>query len=121
MPPNQLDPYTVLGVPSNATQTEISRAYRALLRRHHPDTRTPGDEGQNAMSDLTLQRVVAAYQILGDPDRRAAYDRRARPREQGRRAQAQHGLHHGVGDAQPPIVAGPARWHPAPEPPPPSP
>ena len=100
------DLYTVLGVPPTAAQAQISRAYRALLRRHHPDTRVASDESDRAVSDATLQQVIAAYSVLHDPVRRADYDRQnaaARPRPQRR-----------VDDAlrRPPIVAGPVRWHP---------
>ena len=73
------DLYAILGVPPSATQAEISHAYRALLRRHHPDTRAPDDESQSAVSDTTLQQVLAAYTVLRDPARRADYDREARP------------------------------------------
>jgi len=41
MTTKRLDPYAVLGVPPSATQAEISHAFRALLRRHHP-ARAPG-------------------------------------------------------------------------------
>ena len=49
------DLYAILEVPPSATQAEISHAYRALLRRHHPDTRAPDHESQSAASDTTLQ------------------------------------------------------------------
>ena len=73
------DLYAILGVAPSATQAEISHAYRAMLRRHHPDTRDPADEAQSAMSDAALQQVLAAYTVLGDPTRRADYDRQAKP------------------------------------------
>ncbi|MGW5237754.1 J domain-containing protein [Monashia sp. NPDC004114] len=105
------DLYTVLGVPPTATPAQISHAYRALLRRHHPDTRASVDASDPALSDTTLQQVLAAYEVLHDPARRAHYDRQAtasrpetsdaRPRPDHRRA-----------PSQPPIVAGPVRWHP---------
>ena len=44
------DLYDVLGVPRDATQAEISHAYRTLLRRYHPDTRMPGDPSHDAVS-----------------------------------------------------------------------
>jgi curved DNA-binding protein CbpA len=73
-----LDPYAVLGVTPQATQDEINRAYRRLVRRHHPDTR-PEDPAP-ADSPATLEQVLAAYAILRDPSRRAEYDRRHAPR-----------------------------------------
>jgi curved DNA-binding protein CbpA len=65
------DPYRVLGVPPTATQAEITHAYRARLRAHHPDTRhTPSSQ----TADEDLRQVLAAYALLRDPARRAEYD-----------------------------------------------
>jgi curved DNA-binding protein CbpA len=66
------DPYRVLGVPPTATQAEITHAYRTHLRAHHPDTR-PAQSAHTA--DEHLRQVLAAYALLRDPARRAAYDR----------------------------------------------
>jgi curved DNA-binding protein CbpA len=66
------NPYTLLGVTPKATQAEITRAYRAQLRALHPDTRsTP------TVSDKKLSDVLAAYELLRNPDQRAAYDHTA--------------------------------------------
>ncbi len=108
------DFYAILGVEPSATQVEISCAYRTLLRRHHPDTRSTGDQPQSARSDAALQHVIAAYAVLHDPLRRAEYDRTATSRAHPtghRRQQAPD--HHGR-YGRPPIVAGPVRWHPTP-------
>ncbi len=104
------DLYTILGVPPSATQAQISRAYRALLRRHHPDTRTPGDESDGDLSDTALQQALAAYSVLHDPVRRADYDRQAMPA----RPRPPQRLNTDRARSQPPIIAGPVRWHPAP-------
>jgi molecular chaperone DnaJ len=64
------DPYQVLGIARGATEADIKGAFRKLGREHHPD-RNPGDE-------LAIQRfkeINAAYQILSDPQKRAAFDR----------------------------------------------
>jgi curved DNA-binding protein CbpA len=103
--------YAILGVPPTATQAEISHAYRALLRRHHPDTRTPDDESQSAASDTTLQQVLAAYTVLRDPVRRADYDQEARQRLRAPRRRPQQPPDHYGAPSQPPIIAGPVRWH----------
>jgi len=66
------DPYLVLGVSPAATQAEITHAYRTRLRAHHPDTRHP-PASQTADDDL--RQVLAAYNLLRDPARRADYDR----------------------------------------------
>lgn len=108
--------YAILGVAPSATQAEISHAYRALLRRHHPDTRDPADETQSATSDAALQQVLAAYTVLGDPTRRADYDRQDKPDWRPRRPPGQSRIKYAAG-RQPPIVAGPVRWHRGPHPP----
>jgi curved DNA-binding protein CbpA len=83
------DPYDVLGVPPTATQEEISRAYRHLVREHHPDLHPhdPANPAAQQSSSVTgpLRRVLDAYSLLRDPVRRDAYDRAAglkRPRPQ---------------------------------------
>ena len=70
------DLYAILGLDRYATQAEIAHAYRTLLRRHHPDTRTDGDPSQDAVSDAALQQILTAYAVLRDPDRRTDYDQR---------------------------------------------
>lgn len=62
------DPYAVLGVPRTATREEIARAYRAVVKRSHPDTGAP-------TSPAEMARISAAWKILGDPMRRARWDR----------------------------------------------
>jgi curved DNA-binding protein CbpA len=71
------NPYVVLGVPADASAAEITHAYRALLLRHHPVTRANDSAQHSAASDLALQQVLDAYTILGDPLRRAEYDKHA--------------------------------------------
>jgi curved DNA-binding protein CbpA len=66
-----------LGVPSTATQAEITRAYRQRVRAHHPDTRSSQRPPTAADG---LQQVLDAYAVLRDPARRANYDRRAAAR-----------------------------------------
>lgn len=63
------DYYAVLRIPRGASQQEIARAYRALMRRHHPDV--AGDDALPAELELIMQ----AFAVLRDPKRRAAYDR----------------------------------------------
>ena len=111
---DSFDPYAVLGVTSGATQTEIRRAYRALVRRSHPDTSPLS--GPSAATGPTLAELMAAYEILGDPSRRTAHDRRTiriRHRSPGTGGGP---LVRATADprTQPPIRAGPVRWHPDP-------
>jgi DnaJ-class molecular chaperone len=63
------DPYKVLGVPKSATQAEIKKAWRKLAKSLHPDL-APGDTGRAA----AFQKASAAYDILGDPEKRRRFD-----------------------------------------------
>jgi molecular chaperone DnaJ len=63
------DYYSVLGVPKNATDSEIKKAYRKLAQQHHPDTRK-GD----ADAEDRFKEISSAYDVLGDPEKRKAYD-----------------------------------------------
>lgn len=60
--------YEVLGVAPHASHDEIRRAYRALAQVHHPDANP--DAANASMVDIN-----AAWGVLGDPDKRRAYDR----------------------------------------------
>lgn len=64
-----LDHYTVLGITPTATPDDIRKAYRQAARASHPDLH-PGD----ATAAARFRRVQQAYEVLGDPARRAAYD-----------------------------------------------
>ncbi len=64
------DPYEVLGISRGATDEEIKRAYRKLARQHHPD-RNPGDK----QADARFKEIQEAYDLLGDQEKRARYDR----------------------------------------------
>jgi DnaJ-class molecular chaperone len=72
------DLYAVLGVSATASPAEVRHGYRTELRRHHPDTREPGTNQERPTQDGALQQILAAYAVLHDPVRRAAYDRRQR-------------------------------------------
>ena len=65
-----VDPYTVLGVKRNASQDDIQKAYRRLAKKFHPDL-NPG----NKQAEEQFKEVSAAYNLLGDTDKRARYDR----------------------------------------------
>jgi curved DNA-binding protein CbpA len=109
------DHYAVLGVPRDATSADISRAYRRLVRLHHPDLRGSLEPTRAAGSDATLDRVLSAYAVLRDPERRARYDRQFRPAPSPRVAPAAEPARRRAPtpDDQPPIQAGPVIWSPA--------
>ena len=87
MPREIFDPYAVLGLPSTATPDEITHAYRRQVKAHHPDTRTT--RHTIPPTDEQLRRVLAAYALLRDPERRARYDRAAKRRPTAHRAPAE--------------------------------
>jgi len=64
----------ILGVGKNACDEEIKKAYRKLARQYHPD-RNPGDE----KAEARFKEISAAYDTLGDPEKRKQYDRGAGP------------------------------------------
>ena len=66
--------YEVLGVDPTATPGEIRRAYLDLARRHHPDVRAGGGDGDGGGEDR-MRQVNEAWSVLGDEGRRRRYDR----------------------------------------------
>jgi curved DNA-binding protein CbpA len=78
---DQPDLYAVLDVDPDASSEQLTHAYRALLRRHHPDTRptAPDVHDHPHLEDARLQQVIHAYTVLRDPAQRARYDREHRP------------------------------------------
>lgn len=63
------DYYQILGVPRNATDDEIKKAYRRLAKKHHPDVTKGGKE-----SEEKFKEISEAYNVLSDPDQRKKYD-----------------------------------------------
>jgi molecular chaperone DnaJ len=65
------DYYEALGVPKNASEDEIKKAYRKMAMKYHPD-RNQGDTAKNA--EEKFKEVKEAYEMLSDGQKRAAYD-----------------------------------------------
>ena len=65
------DYYDILGVPRNASEDDIKKAYRKLAMKHHPD-RNQGDKAKAA--EEKFKEAKEAYEMLTDAQKRAAYD-----------------------------------------------
>ncbi len=63
------DYYSVLGVSKDASEKEISRAYKKLAKQYHPDANQ-----NNPVAEERFKEVSAAYDVLGDKEKRAEYD-----------------------------------------------
>jgi molecular chaperone DnaJ len=63
------DYYQVLGVPKNASQADIKKAYRKMAQKFHPDA-NPG----NKQAEDRFKEMSAAYYVVGDPEKRKQYD-----------------------------------------------
>ena len=66
------DFYEILGVPKNASEDDIKKAYRKLAMKHHPD-RNQGEDAKKA--EEKFKEAKEAYEMLSDPQKKAAYDR----------------------------------------------
>ena len=101
------DYYDVLGVPKNATDDDIKKAYRKLAMKHHPD-RNQGDTATKA--EERFKEAKEAYEMLSDPHKRAAYDQHGHagvdPNLGGRGAEGFGGFAEAFGDIFGDIFSG---------------
>src|SRR5438874_5735330 len=72
--------YDLLGVPPEATPEEIRAAYRTLVQLFHPDRLAHLKPESRLFAEERLKALNRAYEVLGDPARRAAYDYANTPR-----------------------------------------
>ncbi|MCW9046663.1 MAG: DnaJ domain-containing protein [Gammaproteobacteria bacterium] len=62
------DYYEIIGIKKDASQTDIKRAYKKLARKYHPDV------SKEANAEERFKELGEAYEVLKDPEKRAAYD-----------------------------------------------
>ena len=83
MPSTKKDYYEILGVPRNASQEEIKKAFRRLARKYHPDI------NKDPEAQEKFKEINEAYQILSDPEKRKLYDMYGHAAFEGQGAQGQ--------------------------------
>jgi len=71
------DHYRTLGIDKSATQDDIKKAYRTLAKKYHPDRNPDEAAGEK------LKEINAAYDVIGNPEKRSNYDRWGTADEQG--------------------------------------
>ena len=90
------DPYQILGVPRTATEAEIKKAYRKLAKVHHPDRNKDDPKAQDKFAELN-----SAYEVVGNKEKRAQFDRGEIDAEGKPRFQGFEGFGGGRGGARP--------------------
>ena len=81
------DYYEVLGVPKDADEAAIKKAYRVLAKKYHPDA-NPGDE----TAAEKFKEASEAYGVLSDPQKRQQYDQFGNAASKGPRTQVKDSL-----------------------------
>ena len=68
------DYYEVLGVPKNASESDIKKAYRKAAMKYHPDKFANSSEAEKKDAEEKFKEINEAYEILSDAQKKAAYD-----------------------------------------------
>lgn len=66
--------YEILGVDKNASADELKSAYRKLAKKYHPDLYTTASEQEKKNAEEKFKEISHAYDVLSDPQKKAAYD-----------------------------------------------
>ncbi len=83
--------YELLGIDRQATEAEVKKAYRNLVKQYHPDLSSKPDTAKS------FQLIQTAYEVLSDPHKRAIYDQLLHRREQGlHQSRAQESIYTGA-------------------------
>ena len=93
-----LDYYALLGVPRDADDNALKKAYRKMAVKYHPDRHAKGTDEERKAAEAKFKDVSSAYEVLSDKEKRSVYDRYG---EEGLRA----------GGGAPPPSAMPAGYH----------
>jgi curved DNA-binding protein CbpA len=105
------DYYAILRVRPTASKAEIDRAYRRLVRAYHPDLQRGASPEIHEHAEAMLKRVNQAHRVLGDPQRRLAYDReRARPTVAASAPASRASRARPSAAPQPPVVETTSHW-----------
>ena len=67
--------YEILGLSKNATQTEIKRSYKKLVKKYHPDV----NSGDKTFAEQAIKQINEAYAILSNSEKKLAYDETLKP------------------------------------------
>ncbi|KAL4002839.1 DnaJ domain family protein [Acanthocheilonema viteae] len=82
--------YSILGVPRNADDVAIRKAYRKLALQWHPDK----NPNNNKIAEQKFKRITQAYEVLSDPKKRNLYDRSRLSNSQRHNKQSRNVFHH---------------------------
>jgi curved DNA-binding protein len=89
------DYYETLGVPRDASEADIKKAFRKLARQHHPDTAK-----DKKAAEEKFKQINEAYEVLGDPEKRRKYDELGANWQQGGDFQPPPGWPPGAGEKE---------------------
>ena len=99
---NNKDLYQLLGLPTEASEDDIQRAHRKLVREYHPDANP-----EDPRAEERFKEIQQAYEVLSDDKKRREYDKRlytssteasSRPDARGAGAKTGGGVAHGMGE-----------------------